>query len=385
MKSINLLFLSWRDIKSKKMGGAEIFTHEMLKRLDPNVYKIVHFSPRIDGLPEEEVIDGVRYMRKGNLLTVIVAAMRYYQSQKYNFDYVIDQCNTHRFFTPLWVPKVKRIFFIHQLTREIWFKNLKMPLSLLGYLTETPLLRLSRKDNSLTVSQSTKNDLLAVGFHSEKTHILPEGINFEHWQESAFLEKAERPTFMYIGRFVKYKGIDDSIAAFAAFKKTVATGQLLIAGKKNQAYFESSLLPIIEANGLTWGSEIDGPEDIIFLGFIDEMKKLELMSQSHALIFPSLREGWGLTITEAAAVGTPSIVFNSPGVIDAVNFGQAGYLCDENAVSEITRLMIRVCFETEEYQRKQQEAYDFSLNFHWKHTAESFDNYMRALCSRKEM
>lgn len=377
MKTQRLLFLSWRDIKSKKMGGAEVFTHEMLKRLDLSYYQVIHFSPYAEGLSSDEVIDGIRYIRKGNVYTVLLHAMHYYRAHKAEIDYVVNQCNTHQFFTPLWVEKKKRIFFIHQLTREIWYKNLKMPFSAIGNFLETPMLKLSKNDWTMTVSMSTKKDLLAVGFNPEKVFILPEGINFEHWQVEQFEEKALEPTFMYIGRFVNYKGIDDSIKAFAAFKQSAKCGKLWIGGKKDMAYFEAKLKPIIEMNQLTWGTDIDGKEDIIFLGFIDEALKLSCMSRAHALLFPSLREGWGLTITEAAAVGTPSIVYNSPGVIDAVDNGKAGYLCERNTVASLVGHMVQVNGDESAYAKMRQEAHKFSLNFHWSHTATSFDDFMK--------
>ncbi len=66
-----LVFLSWRDIKSSKMGGAEVFTHQMLKRLNHEVYRIIHLSPKEDKLSSDENIDGIRYLRDGNIISVI--------------------------------------------------------------------------------------------------------------------------------------------------------------------------------------------------------------------------------------------------------------------------------------------------------------------------
>ena len=108
-----ILALSWRDITSPNAGGAEVHTHQMLSRADQTKYRIYHLATRREGQPESEVIDGITYLRHGNALTVILAAMQFYQKNKDNIDFVIDQCNTHRFFTPLWVAPQKRIFYIH--------------------------------------------------------------------------------------------------------------------------------------------------------------------------------------------------------------------------------------------------------------------------------
>lgn len=372
---ITILFLSWRDIKAPKKGGAEVYTHEMLKRVDFEKYEIIHFSPQFEGSKSKEVIDNILYLREGGVLSVIKNARKFYNLNKDRIDFVVDQCNTHRFFTKFWVEHKKRIFFIHQLTREIWYLNAKFPISTIGFFTETPFLRLSRKDYTMTVSESTKKDLLEIGFDSDKVTILPEGINFEHWKKEQFLPKDEHQTFTYVGRFVNYKGIDDTVEAYAKLKKVYPDIKLWIIGKKDETYIKNVLKPIFESNNLSYG-EPNENKDVTFHGFIDGDKKLELMSRSKALVFPSKREGWGLIVTEAAAVGTPSIVYNSPGTIDAVNFGQAGYLCNENTVESIYSNMKRVIENPDEYEKYRNNAYEFSLNFHWNNTAESFEKFI---------
>lgn len=376
MNKKRLLFLSWRDIKAPKMGGAEIFTHEMLKRANHNLVEAIHFSPEFSGCEKDEVIDGVRYVRRGNMLSVIKEARLFYKANGAEIDYVVDQCNTHRFFSRLWVEKNKRIFFIHQLTREIWFKNAGFPINLFGFLTETPLLKLSRHDLTITVSDSTKKDLLKLGFEDSKVTILPEGINFEHWKPEFFLEKEANSTFFYIGRFSNYKGIDDSLKAYGKLKKNEPSAKLWIAGKKNNDYINTQLMPIFKKYNLSWSDNIADLADVTFLGFLSEQEKLECMSRAHCLLFPSLREGWGLTITESAAVGTPSIVYNSPGVVDAVDNGQAGYLCTQNTVDELVKNMMSVIHDKNTYEFMRMSAYKFSLNFHWDHTAKAFETFL---------
>ena len=101
---ITIMALSWRDIKSPTAGGAEVHTHEMLRRIDRSSYRVIHIAARYGREKESEMIDGVQYILKGNPVSVIWYAFFYYQRNRKNIDFVIDQCNTHRFFTPLWVP-----------------------------------------------------------------------------------------------------------------------------------------------------------------------------------------------------------------------------------------------------------------------------------------
>lgn len=374
-EKITLLFLSWRDIKAPKKGGAEVYTHEMLKRINFDKYRIIHFSPSFQGGKEIEDIDNITYIRSGNEFSVIGDARKYYKANEENINFVVDQCNTHRFFTKFWVEAKKRIFFIHQLTREIWFMNAKFPVSAIGYITETPFLKLSKNDYTMTVSESTKKDLIKIGFDIDKVRILPEGIEFTHWKKEEFKEKEKCPTFIYVGRFVNYKGIDACVLAFAQIKKEYPEAKLYIVGKKNESYIERNLKPIFKEGNITYGGEGDN-KDVTLFGFVSEERKLELMSQSHALIFPSQREGWGLIVTEAAAVGTPSIVYNSPGIVDAVDYGNAGYLCEENNVQNIYTNMKAVIEDKKDYEKHIESAYEYSLKFHWDETAKSFDKFI---------
>ena len=95
---ITIMALSWRDIKSPTAGGAEVHTHEMLRRIDRSSYRVIHIAARYGREKESEMIDGVQYIRKGNPVSVIWYAFFYYQRNRKNIDFVIDQCNTHRFF-----------------------------------------------------------------------------------------------------------------------------------------------------------------------------------------------------------------------------------------------------------------------------------------------
>lgn len=377
-KKSNILFLSWRDIKSPKKGGAEVFTHQMLKNIDMDKFEITHFSPISNGLPKEEVIDGIKYIRKGNIFTVIPYAFLHYITRRKSIDYVVDQCNTHRFFTPFWVSSSKRIFFIHQMTKEIWFRNTKAPFSYIGYYFEKLMTYIYKGNRTFTVSNSTKKDLIEMGLNSNKILILPEGIDFVPWDKNGFLEKERDITFTYVGRFSKYKGIDATIESFGMIKKDHPDAKLWIIGKKDQRYIDEVLKPIMKSYNLT---EMDGTGsgDVKFFGFVSDELKLELMSRSHYLVFPSEREGWGLTITEAAAVGTPSIVYNSAGLVDAVDGGNRGYIVDENSSLGLYKMMSYVVSENVQYDYMRDMAHEYSKRFQWIRTASVFEGYMEAI------
>lgn len=391
-EKITILALSWRDIQNSEAGGAEVHTHEMLKRVDQEKYKIYHFSTKNGILPEEEILDGVIYLRSGNIITVIFNAMKFYRRNKENIDFVIDQCNTHRFFTSFWVESKKRIFYIHQLTKEIWDYSAKFPLSIIGKLLEEWMLWLNRKDAVITVSNSTKQELVDRGYQADKIKIIHNGVSFEPWKREKWYDKEQDPTFIYAGRYSPYKGIDVSIQAFAELKKSSPKAKLWIIGKKDQRYVDEFILPICEQHGLVWsdiqkddaGSEIEPQSgDIISWGYVSEMKKLELLSRAWTLLFPSIREGWGIPVTEAGCVGTPCIAFNSPGISEAIDNGNAGYLCEENSVSGLLEQMHLVISDENVYHAKRENAYHYSSQFLWDEVGKEFGKFIDILTERK--
>ena len=378
---ITILALSWRDITSPNAGGAEVHTHEMLSRADKNKYRIYHLATRKKGQTESEVLGGITYLRHGNAATVIIAAMRFYYLNRENIDLVIDQCNTHRFFTPLWVEKGKRIFYIHQLTKEIWDYSAKFPLSKIGKLLEESFLRLNRKDPVITVSESTRNELAARGYQKDLIKIIHNGVSFHPWEHDRWYPKEEAPTFIYAGRYSPYKGIDVAVKALIKIKKDYPNARLWILGKKDQQYVDKNLMPICQANQLIWEDAADDQPagDVVSWGYVSEAKKLELLSRSWALLFPSVREGWGIPVTEAGCVGTPCIAFDSPGIRDAVDYGKAGYLCAENSEKGLAGQMDLVISDKMVYSSKRENAYQFSSQFQWDGIGKEFERFVERL------
>lgn len=380
-QKITILSLSWRDLAAPKAGGAEVHTHEMLKRLDQNRYRVYHISMGNPKVPEVEVVDGVTYIRHGNPATVILYAMNWYRRNRKRIDFVIDQCNTHRFFTPLWVKSEKRIFYIHQLTKEIWDISAKPPLSTIGKRMEDRFLRLNRKDYVITVSDSTKEELIERGYQNDRIRIIHNGVSFVPWKEEEWCEKEKDPTFIYVGRYAPYKGINVSVEALARIKKDFPNAKLWIMGKKDQAYVDEFLMPILQANGMSFEDAVnDHPTgDVISWGFVSEEKKLELLSRAWVLLFPSIREGWGIPVTEAGCVGTPCIAFDSPGLRDAVDHGNAGFLCKDKTAEGLAKEMSVAISDKMLYSSKRAKAYAFSSQFLWDEVGLELDCFLKEI------
>ena len=406
-----IISLSWRDIKSPKSGGAEVHTHELLKAIDKARFCVVHVAFMYDGLTESEVIDDILYVRHGQYLGYILFARNIYRRYADKVQAVFDQCNTWRAFTRFWVRSEHRVFYIHQLTREIWHIQSSGVFAWIGEHTETAMLKLNRHDHAITVSESTRQDLVDVGFDPQKILIVRNGLPKEIYDfdpETAGIlmgkkevdipkESGEKgPVFIYVGRYARYKGIDDALRAFGQFVSHDPEAKLWLVGKPDEQYWNENLLPVCDEYGLKVfradkAGNVSGDAtaakaddemssaNVIIWGFVSEQEKYALMSCAHVLICPSIREGWGIIISEAGYLGTPSIVYDSPGIRDAVDHGKAGYLCRSNIPVEIERLMKNSVYDQSEYQSVKAAAYEFASELRWENNAKPINDWIEQL------
>jgi glycosyltransferase involved in cell wall biosynthesis len=308
---VRILILNWRCPRNPRAGGAEAFTFEVARRLVAEGDEVEWFSATFPSAPATEELDGVQLVRKGRQWTVHWDAYRHYRhSIGERFDAVIDEVNTVPFFTPLWCG-IPRWMLIFQLAREVWWYESPFPLNALGYAAEPQYLKCYRTTPVLTISNSTEADLRHMGFSAPIT-VLPVGV--EPIVEPVG-KKLSVPTFLYVGRLVPSKRVGDIVRAFAAFHQETRDGQLWLIGEGKESYVRQ--LKAVAA-------ALNVVENVQFCGRVSAGEKHQRMAAAHLLLMASVREGWGLATTEAAACGTPSVVYDAPGLRDAVRDGETG-------------------------------------------------------------
>lgn len=356
-----ILVLSQRDIKHPYKGGAEVYLHNALKEINKTI-PIVHLSAyHFKQSVKEEVIDGIFYIRKGNsLFTVIWEAIKFYHQHKEKIITVIDHSNTHQFFTFLWARK-KRIFFIHQLTLNIWSYFFGSIIGFLLRMMEEILMFLSR-GTTITVSHSTKNDLTQR--HFKEVYVCAEG----NYIKNEYLPDDDKEDYLiYVGRLVPYKRVEDAILAAHYLKK-----KLYIVGKGKEQYV-SRLKKLIE----------DINADCEITGYLSVEDKEKLVRKAQLLIMPSIREGWGLVITESANLGTPSLVYPVQGVIEAVNLGKAGFVAKSVSWHSLVDAYNSISEET--YNAIRQAAFEYSKEFTWEKTSIEFKKIIEEIISKEAL
>lgn len=359
---MRILILNWRDIRNPKGGGAEKVTHEHAKVWVKAGHEVVQFSAFFKGALPRETIDGVTIIRRGRYFTVHFWAFCYFLFGRFGkVDLIIDEFHFTPFLAPLYPGKTKVIGFIHEAAKDVWFANWPFPSALIGYLLEPFFFLFYRKVHFITVSPSTKKDLVKFGISPDKIKIIFDGIDCQVLKELP--QKEKKPTICFVGHLSKDKGTEDAIVALSKIKERLPQAQFWVIGRGEKKLVKR-LKNRVEELGLT--------EGVKFWGFVSGEKKLELMKKSHLLVNPSQREGWGLVVIEANAMGTPVVGYNVPGLRDSIKDRETGILTKENNSDYLAREAVELLEDKKLYQVLQKNALLWSKKFTWeKATKES--------------
>jgi glycosyltransferase involved in cell wall biosynthesis len=306
------------------------------------------------------MVDGVRIVRRGSKYSVYKEARAFYNDNKNDFDLVVDEINTKPFDTPSFVHDKPIVALIHQLAREFWFYETPLPLAVLGYcFLEKFWLRKYHDVPTITVSNSTKQDLQHWGFSN--IHVVPEGLSFSALQNLPEVEL--KPTVLFVGRLKKAKQPDHALKAFRIIKDHVPDARLWIVGS---GYMEERLR--VMANEMF----PEGSSYVTIFGKQSQERKLELMSRAHVLLVPGVREGWGLVVSEANAMGTPAVAYNAPGLRDSVINNVTGQLVERNNYAEMAKSAVAMLSDHILRKTYAKNAMQNAKHLDWKITADNF-------------
>jgi glycosyltransferase involved in cell wall biosynthesis len=351
--------LSWRYLGHPQGGGAEVLTHEILRRCVAAGWPVTAFTAAFPGSTPTDEIDGVQIVRGGAQHSVHYHAWRWLRTRRSEFDRVVDQVNTIAFMTPLYVPADVRRMFICQFAKEYWFRETRGLFRLgapVGYVLEPWQTRLYRSTPAVTISESTRDELEALGV--PVAGIIPMAI---HTTPVAALERREGPLrLIIVGRLTPAKFVEEGIQAFAAVQQHAPDAQLDIVGDGDPAYRA-------RLDALVAGRDLRG---VTFHGRVPETRKAELLQRAHFHIFTSHREGWGLTVTEAAAAGTPTVAYDVPGVRDSVQ--DRKLLAPRGDHGALAKRVLELDADRATYDALRTTAWERARALSWDETARRF-------------
>jgi glycosyltransferase involved in cell wall biosynthesis len=341
---VRIAFMSWRDLANDLAGGSEIFVDRLAVRLMDMGHEVAHLCGGPVGERPYPVID------LGGTFTQYTRAPFVHHRTVRDWDLLVDTENGLPYFSPLWRRK-PILAFVHHVHSDQWDQRFPPALAAVGRFTEAKIMPLVyRRVPFVAVSPSTASALADIGVDRSRIHLLHPGVDPP---AIANVERSEDPLFVCAGRLMPHKRVDLLLRVWERVRPVVG-GRLIVIGEGP----ERTSLEALAGDGVE------------FAGRVDEEKKWLLLSQAWGLVHPARHEGWGIVITEAALVGTPSIGFGVPGVRDAIVDGESGILVESK--DDLVRRWIELATDTTMRSRLSEGARRHGTNFGWDQVARDF-------------
>jgi glycosyltransferase involved in cell wall biosynthesis len=339
-----------------------VLTHEHARRLVERGHRVTLFVGAVKGQPEKETIDGVDVIRAGGPMTTRLQAFRWYRAEQHRarFDVIVEEINTLPYFAP-WFADAPVVLWMHQLAREVWWYEAPRLLAPVGFLLERSYLRLYRKKPALVLSASTRQDLLELGFSADHVQIVPPAI--EPRDADLRLPAKEAGLLVYVGRITPSKRVEHLVEALARVRNSGIEARLEIVGGG-----EPSARAAVER--VARERRVEG--HVRFSGYVDDRAKRDLLARAGLIVMASVREGWGLVITEANSVGTPAVVYDRPGLRDSTIHERTGLLTSPNPQA-LAAGVTRALTDPDLYARLQAGALEWSREFTWEKASSAFE------------
>ena len=360
---VRFLMLNWRDPQNPLAGGAERVTHAYLQGLVERGHEVTWFANAFDGCNAEESIDGIRVLRAGGKFTSWTKARKWYLEQK-PFDLVIDQHHGIPWYAPVWCPD-KCVAYIHEVLGPIWDSFYSWPISAIGKWQERLTLRQYCEVQFWTASSFTQDFLKEQGIQSVTQ--IPYGVNTRSLEVLPEKELDEPLRLITVSRLAPNKQVDHVVVALKILHEEHGLeANLKIVGQGQE---EGALQKLVDDLGLQ--------DHVEFLGAISEAEKERVLQSVHFLLHTSVREGWGLNVVEANAMGTPAIVYPSPGLVESTLHRETGLVADEDSPAGLAATIAAVQSHDGAYQDWRMAARDRAADFHW-------DTVMPMACDQLE-
>jgi glycosyltransferase involved in cell wall biosynthesis len=307
--------LAWRDSSDPDAGGSEEHADQLMRRWAAAGLQIVQRTARADGQPISGTRDGYEVVRRGGRFAVFprAVAAQLAGRQRHGYDALVEIWNGVPWFSPVWCRR-PRVTFLHHVHGPMWDQVLPTPLAHVGRFVETTLApRCYRGSTVITLAEESRTELIGLGFRSERVHVVSPGISTAFSPSPS--QRAAVPTVVSVGRLAPVKRMPDLLAALLATRQRVPALQVEIVGEG------------VDRTALTaWIDAHEAQSWVTLRGRVTADALVDAYRRAWLVTSASLAEGWGMTVTEAAACGTPAVVTDTVGHRGSVADGVTGSL-----------------------------------------------------------
>jgi glycosyltransferase involved in cell wall biosynthesis len=360
--------LSWRDLADVEAGGSEVHASEVARLWAEAGIEVTLRSSYAQGQPKTVVRDGYQVVRRAGRYLVFPRAVGSELVGRLGpRDALVEYWNGMPFLSPLW-ERHPSVVVLHHVHAEMWKMVLgdeNPKLAALGDFVERKVAPLAyRRSRIITLSESSRDDIVSqLHLRRERIDVVEPGVD-PRFSPADDVPRSPTPLVVAVGRLVPVKRYDLLLAACAEARRTVPDLELVIVG---EGYERPALDEKVR--------ELDAEGWVRFAGFLRDHELVDLYRRTWIVASASAREGWGMSLTEAAACGTPSVATDIHGHRDAVRDGVSGILAPGTAV-DLGGALARVLADGALRGRLSQGALARASELTWASTATGI---MRAL------
>jgi glycosyltransferase involved in cell wall biosynthesis len=315
--------LAWRDLADVEAGGSEVHIDRVAAYWAAAGLEVTMRTSFAAGQSPFATRNGYVVVRRaGRYLVFPRTVLNELLGRTGDRDALVEVWNGMPFLSPLWA-RGPRLVLLHHVHGEMWQMALPPALATVGDLLERRFAPpLYRQSTIATLSSSSKEELVErLRLDPDRITVVPPGLDERY--TPAPTPKAERPLVAAVGRLVPVKRFGQLIRAAAVARRTVPDLQLVIAG---EGYEREQLTGVV--------AELGAEEWVSLPGYLRDHEVVDLYRRAWVLASMSLREGWGMTITEAAACGTPAVASDVAGHRDAIVHGETGILASDEQMAD---------------------------------------------------
>ena len=342
--------LNWRDPENPMAGGAERVSLAYLHGLVERGHEVAWFSHAFKGAVPEPRIDGVTIVRCGGHVSSIAAAMKWYRQQA-RFDLVIDQHHGLPWYAPWWCG-TNCVSYLHEVLGPIWKAFYSWPWSSLGRMQERATFFLYRNVPFFTGSRVTRSLLFEFGVRD--VAFLPHGTDVNAMPDLPDKELVPPFQLAVVSRLAPNKRIEHAIQVVRLLREKGYPCVLTVVGSGNE---EDRLKQCVR--------QLELGEWVRFTGQLSEEEKNAELRRAHFLLHTSQREGWGLNVTEANAMGTPGAVYPVGGLVESTLDGRTGIVSAGESPQSLAERLAGAFDDPAGYARWRAAAWQFAKELHW--------------------
>jgi glycosyltransferase involved in cell wall biosynthesis len=313
---LHLLAVNFRDPGHPEAGGAELHLEQILLEAVRRGLQVTWLAGGFPGGAPESVHHGIRVVRRGawwnfNWVVRGVLAREFSDPPP---DLVVEDINKVPCLTPWWTRAPVAAIVPHLFGTTAFREADPLTASYVVAL-EALIPRVYRHARFLVISESTRDDLAARGIDPARIAVVHCGLDHAAYRPDPVVPKTAHPSLVFVGRLRRYKGLDWVLRALPAVLARRPDTRLVVLGDGPHG---AALRAAAARLGVAHAVE--------FRGFAPLAAKVRAMQEAWALVQPSPKEGWGLTVVEAGACGTAVVATDAPGLRDSVRRDETGLL-----------------------------------------------------------